>query len=387
MPDLVYPPVIAACKTMFKVLDLRLNVEGSHHVPRTGGAVLAATTSATSTSSSAGSAPPDSKRLVRFMAKQEVFANQIAGPLMRGMKHIPVDREAGTASYNAALRRAQARRGRRRLPGGDDQPVVHRQGPQERHRPDGRRGRRADPAGGGLGHPAALDQGPAEEPDPPPHPDHHPDRRADGSPGSTGRRGDHRGAAVEAWSALVARAQQEYRTSRSAEDGWWLPAHLGGSAPTPEEAGRARTGASRRRKKKSELSEAAVGARRLVGPRSISILPMHKRSLRLRRTLAGADHRRVGRLPAAARPPNRRRPWLRLGRPGHDRSPGSTPSPSATEAETACRHPTVPPKRPGPVLHSCPRRPPTTGSRWMPRPAELCFTEKNRYEYTVEHPG
>jgi 1-acyl-sn-glycerol-3-phosphate acyltransferase len=45
-----------------------------------------------------------SKRLVRFMAKQGVFEHPVAGPLMRGMKHIPVDREAGAASYAQALR-------------------------------------------------------------------------------------------------------------------------------------------------------------------------------------------------------------------------------------------------------------------------------------------
>ena len=43
------------------------------------------------------------KRLTRFMAKHEIFANKIAGPLMRGMHHIPVDRSAGQASYQQAL--------------------------------------------------------------------------------------------------------------------------------------------------------------------------------------------------------------------------------------------------------------------------------------------
>ncbi len=32
------------------------------------------------------------KRWVRFLAKKEVFDNGFAGPLMRGMRHIPVDR-------------------------------------------------------------------------------------------------------------------------------------------------------------------------------------------------------------------------------------------------------------------------------------------------------
>jgi 1-acyl-sn-glycerol-3-phosphate acyltransferase len=43
------------------------------------------------------------KRLVRFMAKKEVFDHPVSGPLMRGMKHIPVDREAGADSYRAAV--------------------------------------------------------------------------------------------------------------------------------------------------------------------------------------------------------------------------------------------------------------------------------------------
>jgi 1-acyl-sn-glycerol-3-phosphate acyltransferase len=37
------------------------------------------------------------------MAKQQIFANRIAGPLMRGMHHISVDRSAGQASYHEAV--------------------------------------------------------------------------------------------------------------------------------------------------------------------------------------------------------------------------------------------------------------------------------------------
>lgn len=38
------------------------------------------------------------------MAKKEIFDNKIAGPLMRGMHHINVDRSNGSASFVAALR-------------------------------------------------------------------------------------------------------------------------------------------------------------------------------------------------------------------------------------------------------------------------------------------
>ena len=44
-------------------------------------------------------------RYVRFMAKKSIWSNPVAGPLMKGMHHIPVDREAGPGSFDAARRR------------------------------------------------------------------------------------------------------------------------------------------------------------------------------------------------------------------------------------------------------------------------------------------
>ena len=41
MAEIVYPPVVLAAKTMFRVLDNRLRVTGTEHVPRIGGAVIA----------------------------------------------------------------------------------------------------------------------------------------------------------------------------------------------------------------------------------------------------------------------------------------------------------------------------------------------------------
>ena len=49
-----------------------------------------------------GSAPHPSKRLVRFMAKREIFDHQLSGPLMRSMHHIEVDRADGLTSYDEA---------------------------------------------------------------------------------------------------------------------------------------------------------------------------------------------------------------------------------------------------------------------------------------------
>jgi len=45
---------------------------------------------------------------VRFMAKKEIFDNKVAGPLMRGMHHINVDRSNGAPSFVAALRSLKA---------------------------------------------------------------------------------------------------------------------------------------------------------------------------------------------------------------------------------------------------------------------------------------
>jgi 1-acyl-sn-glycerol-3-phosphate acyltransferase len=106
--ELVYPPVIFACKTMFRVLDLKLEVQGSEHIPATGGAVLACTHVSYLDFIFCGLAGIPAGRKTRFMAKQQIFANRIAGPLMRGMHHISVDRSAGQASYQEAVAALQA---------------------------------------------------------------------------------------------------------------------------------------------------------------------------------------------------------------------------------------------------------------------------------------
>ena len=108
MAEIVYPPVIAAARTLFRVLDYRFHMEGTEHVPRTGGAVLVSNHISYLDFIFAGFGAVPSKRLVRFMAKQDVFDHRISGPLMRGMHHIPVDRGAGAGSYATALRMLKA---------------------------------------------------------------------------------------------------------------------------------------------------------------------------------------------------------------------------------------------------------------------------------------
>jgi 1-acyl-sn-glycerol-3-phosphate acyltransferase len=100
--ELVYPPVIGFAKTMFRVLDLKVQVDGAEHIPETGGAVLASNHSSYLDFIFCGFGAQPAKRLVRFMAKQSVFDNKISGPLMRGMRHISVDRDNGAGSFRQA---------------------------------------------------------------------------------------------------------------------------------------------------------------------------------------------------------------------------------------------------------------------------------------------
>ena len=100
--DVVYPPVIGLARTMFRVLDLRISVEGADHIPATGGAVLASNHVSYLDFIFCGLAAQPARRLVRFMAKKSVFDHKVSGPLMRGMHHIPVDREAGNAAFEEA---------------------------------------------------------------------------------------------------------------------------------------------------------------------------------------------------------------------------------------------------------------------------------------------
>ncbi|MFI5583604.1 lysophospholipid acyltransferase family protein [Amycolatopsis sp. NPDC051758] len=236
MADFVYPPVIGAARAMFRVLDNRIRVEGAEHIPRTGGAVIACNHVSYLDFIFCGLGARPAKRLTRFMAKQEIFDNKIAGPLMRGMHHIPVDRSAGLASYRAALQKLkdgevvgvfpeatisrsftvkEIKSGAVRMAAAADVPVVPMAlwGTQRlwtKGRPKDLT-RRHVPISILIGEPM------------------HPAKGDDWDVVTKELR--------DRMSALVDRAQAEYpEQPASDEERWWLPAHLGGAAPTPEEA-------------------------------------------------------------------------------------------------------------------------------------------------------
>jgi 1-acyl-sn-glycerol-3-phosphate acyltransferase len=232
----VYRPVIRLALALFRVLGFRFTIAGTHNVPESGGAVLAANHVSYFDFMFVGlGAHRRGRRLVRFMAKQAVFDNPVAGPLMRGMHHIPVDRSAGASAYEAAVAALQAgelvgvfpestisrafvprpfKTGAARMAleaGVPLIPVVVWGG----HRvwTTGRKPvlRRGVPVVIEIGPPLALPAG-----------------------GSAAQATDLLHAAI---TAMCEKVQRAYPPPVREADRWWQPAYLGGGAPTLEAAG------------------------------------------------------------------------------------------------------------------------------------------------------
>ncbi|MDQ4085504.1 MAG: 1-acyl-sn-glycerol-3-phosphate acyltransferase [Actinomycetota bacterium] len=221
---------------MFRALDLRIDVNGAERIPRAGGAVLASNHVSYLDFIFCGLAGVERGRLTRFMAKQEVFANPVAGPLMRGMHHIPVDRAAGAGSFRRAADALRAgelvgvfpeatisrsftvkevKTGAVRLAQQSGTPLIpvalwggQRLFTKDLPRDLRTRGR---PLSIAVGEPMAAP------------PDEHPGRLTD--------------ALRERMQELLERTQQSHPDQpMPGKDAPWHPAHLGGTAPTPERA-------------------------------------------------------------------------------------------------------------------------------------------------------
>ncbi len=108
MRDITYPPIIVSAKLAFRALGLRFRMTGTEHVPTSGPALLAVNHISYVDFVLGGFAAHPSRRLVRFMAKRELFDHRFSGPLMRSMHHISVDRADGVGSYDEAVRYLEA---------------------------------------------------------------------------------------------------------------------------------------------------------------------------------------------------------------------------------------------------------------------------------------
>lgn len=220
---------------MFGVLRLKRSVTGLANLPDTGGAVLAIT--------HFGYADfalvewmtwHRNRRHIRFLVKKGAFDQPLVGPLLRGMRHISVDMKAGATAYvqavealragellgvfpeggvNASFTVRSLKSGAIRMAAEAGVPVVpiavwggHRL-LTKNHKPSLREAFRA-PVEFAIGEPIQVP--------------------ADADAQQLTQR------LHETLQTLVDGLQERYPEDGSGA--WWQPQHLGGIAPTPEEA-------------------------------------------------------------------------------------------------------------------------------------------------------
>jgi 1-acyl-sn-glycerol-3-phosphate acyltransferase len=109
MAEPLYRGIVGTFKGVFRGMGMTLDITGVDNIPSSGGAILAINHTSY-LDFALGGVPADrrGRRLVRFMAKDSIFRHPVAGPLMRGMKHIPVDRDAGSAAFRDAVDAAKS---------------------------------------------------------------------------------------------------------------------------------------------------------------------------------------------------------------------------------------------------------------------------------------
>src|SRR4051812_42930776 len=102
--DRPYRAVIRLALIVFRLFRFRFDVRGQEHVPAEGGAIICSNHVSFFDFTYLGLAALPQHRMVRFMAKAAVFTHWFSGPFMRAMQHIPVDRKAGAAAFDTAVR-------------------------------------------------------------------------------------------------------------------------------------------------------------------------------------------------------------------------------------------------------------------------------------------
>jgi 1-acyl-sn-glycerol-3-phosphate acyltransferase len=103
--DPVYRTVVQFALATRALMRWEVAVSGEEHIPADGPAVIASNHIGNLDFVFLGFAAHRRHRLVRFMAMQEAFDHWLAGPLLRGMRHIPVDRKGdAAAAYAHAIR-------------------------------------------------------------------------------------------------------------------------------------------------------------------------------------------------------------------------------------------------------------------------------------------
>jgi 1-acyl-sn-glycerol-3-phosphate acyltransferase len=102
--DPVYRLIVRIGSAYFRLLGLRRTVRGTEHVPASGGAVLAISHfSYLDFALAEWAVWGDRKRYTRFMATAASFRHRLAGPVMRAMGHIPVERDVPDEAFTHAV--------------------------------------------------------------------------------------------------------------------------------------------------------------------------------------------------------------------------------------------------------------------------------------------
>lgn len=102
--------MVQTARLVWRLQGLKFTVTGVENLPTTGGAVVAINHTSYFDFTFAGLPAHKQRRgrLVRFMAKKETFDHKVTGPIMRRLRHIPVDRESGGESFEAACEMLKA---------------------------------------------------------------------------------------------------------------------------------------------------------------------------------------------------------------------------------------------------------------------------------------
>ena len=229
----VYRTVMGVAITLFAIRRWRVRITGWEHIPAEGPAVLAANHIGLLDFVFIGYGAREQGRLVRFMARQEAFTSRLTGPLMRAMRHIPVDRD-GAAASSLALAEQRLREG--------EVVGLHPEGTISRAfvlRP-GKTGaaRLAMATGAPLVPTAVWGTQRLLAPRRPRFPSGV-DIDVRYGPPLRPQPGDDPVAVtlhlMRDVGALVDAAIATYPQQPDPDDAWWMPAHLGGAAPTLEE--------------------------------------------------------------------------------------------------------------------------------------------------------
>jgi 1-acyl-sn-glycerol-3-phosphate acyltransferase len=108
-PEWLYRALILLGRGLFRALDRQRVVRDPQRLDLPGGAVLAITHFGYLDFALAEWAVwRQTGRLARFLVTARAFEHPVAGPFLRGMRHIPVDRAAGAEAYRFAVEALRA---------------------------------------------------------------------------------------------------------------------------------------------------------------------------------------------------------------------------------------------------------------------------------------